>query len=113
MNAQEILIPLMVFSCIFGVVYLFVTSRHRERMALIEKGADASIFHSGTAPGKTSRFMVLNIALTCMGVGLGIVAAIAMYNTTGNDAVYPACIFFMAGAGLFASYLLNARMDKK
>lgn len=113
MNAEEILIPLMVFSCIFGVVYLFVTSRHRERMALIEKGADASIFHSGGAPGKIRRFIVLNIALTCMGIGLGIAAAIILFNATGQEAVYPACIFFMAGAGLFASYMLNARMSKE
>jgi len=113
MRAEEILIPLMVFSCIFGVVYLFVTSRHRERMALIEKGADASIFHTGNAPGKIRRFIVLNIALTAMGVGLGIGAGLAMYESTGNEAVYPACIFFMAGAGLLASYMLNARLDKK
>jgi hypothetical protein len=113
MNAEEILIPLMVFSCIFGVVYLFVTSRHRERMALIEKGADASIFHSGSAPGKSRKFIVLNIALTSMGIGLGIASAIGLYKATGEDAVYPACIFFMAGAGLFASYMLNSRADRK
>ncbi len=110
-QAEEILIPLMVFSCIFGIFYLFITTRHRERLALIERGVDASIFHSGGVPGRTRKYLILSVALTSMGIGLGIVTAIGMYSFTGEEAVYPACIFFMAGAGLFVSYLLNSKKE--
>ena len=40
----EILIPISLFLMIFGIIYLYYSTRNRERMALIEKGADASIF---------------------------------------------------------------------
>jgi L-cystine uptake protein TcyP (sodium:dicarboxylate symporter family) len=41
---SELVIVLVLFGTIFGIVYLFISSRHKERMSLIEKGIDASIF---------------------------------------------------------------------
>ncbi len=45
MGSEVIILPIM-FGVTFGVIYLFITSRHKERLALIEKGADASIFYA-------------------------------------------------------------------
>ena len=104
--AVDILIPFIFFACVFGVVYLFYTTRHRERMALIEKGADASLFHSGKSGGGR-RLVILNIALTMIGIGLGITLAIFLYSITGMEEVYPASIFTMAGLGLLASFFLG------
>ena len=36
--ASEVLVPLIVFSAAFGMFYIWVTARHRQRMAMIEKG---------------------------------------------------------------------------
>ena len=44
---EEILIPITMFAAIFGIVYLYFSTRNKERLALIEKGADASIFVKG------------------------------------------------------------------
>ncbi len=44
MDAGEILVPIVLFLVIFGIVYLYYSSRNKERLALIEKGAEASIF---------------------------------------------------------------------
>ena len=44
--ATGILVPLGLFAMIFGIVYLGVTSRNRERMALIERGADPALFET-------------------------------------------------------------------
>ena len=104
--AVEILVPFIFFASVFGIVYLFLSTRHRERMALIEKGADASLFHTGKSRGGR-RLVILNIALTMMGIGLGITIAIFLYQATGMEEVYPAAIFLMAGAGLLASFLLG------
>lgn len=38
MNAQEAISTIFFFLSTFGVFYLFFTTRHRERMAAIEKG---------------------------------------------------------------------------
>ena len=44
MHAGEVIIPVVIFLVIFGIFYLYYSSRNKERMALIEKGAEASIF---------------------------------------------------------------------
>ncbi|WP_311196042.1 hypothetical protein [Antarcticibacterium sp. 1MA-6-2] len=44
---SEVIIFTVFFAVIFGIYYLYITARNRERMALIEKGADATIFYTG------------------------------------------------------------------
>jgi hypothetical protein len=79
---------------------------------LIDKGADASLFHSkGNASGKVRRIVMLNIALTLIGIGVGVILAIFLYRATGEDAFYPACIFLMAGVGLLTSVLIGKKME--
>ena len=60
------------FIVIFGIAYLHYSTRNKERLALIEKGAEASIFVKGksekTAP--VWKVLVLNLALLLMGIGV-------------------------------------------
>ena len=98
MGSELIIIPI-IFGAIFGVFYLYFSTRNKERLALIEKGADASIFLKGkrqTAP--IWKVLILNLALLLMGIGLGVFIASLLdnYSTLDEDAVYPATIFFMA-----------------
>jgi ABC-type antimicrobial peptide transport system permease subunit len=80
-------------------------------MSLIDKGVDASLFNSGkNNAGSLRRLVVLNLAFTMIGIGLGITFAILLYNATGEDAVYPASIFCMAGVGLLSSFFVNRRL---
>jgi len=44
-----VLIPLTFFIVVFAITYLHYSTRNKERLALIEKGADASIFVRGKA----------------------------------------------------------------
>ena len=104
-----IIIPLVLFGSIFGIFYLFISSRNKERLALIEKGADASIFTRGT--GKS----ILNVSLLLMGIGLGIFIAtlIDHFTSLDSDTIYPATIFLMAGIGLFIGFKMTSAMDEK
>ncbi len=113
---MEIVIVGIIFGSIFGVFYLYFSTRNRERLALIEKGADASIFMKGrqhTAP--IWKVLILNFALVLMGIGIGIfIATILDYNTNlESDSIYPATIFTMAGIGLFLGYNLTKNLDKE
>jgi len=113
---EEILIPISFFLTIFGMVYLYLSTRNKERLALIEKGADASIFMRGrsqtTAP--IWKVLILNLALLLMGIGLGVfIASILDEYTTLGDAVYPATIFLMAGLGLFVGFNKSKNLDKE
>ena len=113
---EEILIPISFFIAIFGIVYLYLSTRNKERLALIEKGADASIFMKGrshTAP--VWKVLILNLALLLMGIGLGtfIASLLDSYSSLDNDAIYPAVIFFTAGAGLFVGFNMTKNLDKE
>jgi len=112
---EAILIPISFFLTVFGIVYLNLTTRNKERLALIEKGADATIFKKGlnnTSP--ISKILILNLALLLMGIGLGtfIASLLDTYTSLDSGAVYPATIFFMAGAGLFLGFKMTKDLDK-
>jgi hypothetical protein len=114
---MEALVVFIIFGSIFAVAYLYFSTRNKERLALIEKGADASIFVKGkrehTAP--IWKVLILNLALLSMGVGLGIFLATLLdtYSTIESDGIYPAIIFFMAGVGLFIGFNMTKNLDKE
>ena len=107
-----ILIPVSLFAAIFGIVYLYFSTRNKERLALIEKGADASIFHTGG--NSFQKVILLNLALLLMGIGVGVFIALllATYTSLDSDAVYPAMIFLMAGISLFIGFVMTKKLHK-
>lgn len=107
MGSELIIVPI-IFGAVFGVFYLYYSTRNKERLALIEKGADATIFGKGkqhTAP--IWKVLIINVAFLFMGVGIGVFLAslLANYTTMDEEAVYPALIFFMAGIGLYTGFV--------
>ena len=113
MEPLEFMIPFSFFAFVFAIVYIFVNARNRERLALIDKGMDASIFSKNKESYMHLRKMnILTIALSLIGVGIGIVMGIFLYDMTGKEGVYPASICIMAGLGLYASTLMNKKKSE-
>ena len=114
MGSEVIIVPI-IFGIIFGIIYLFFSTRNKERMALIEKGIGAEIFNKGnrqTAP--VWKVLILNIALLLMGIGVGTLLAsiIDQMTTLDEDAIYPGIIFLTAGAGLLTGFYMTKNLDK-
>lgn len=115
MGAQ-ILIPISLFLMIFGVFYLIYSTRNRERLALIEKGVDASIFLKGRTNGVPSwKIIVLNTAFLLIGIGLGFFIALFLstYTEMNSDVIYPATIITMSGVGLLVGFNRAKDLDKE
>ncbi|MEX0995921.1 MAG: DUF6249 domain-containing protein [Flavobacteriaceae bacterium] len=115
MGAEFIIMPLLI-AAVFGIFYLFYSTRNKERLALIEKGADASIFVRGKQPtAPIWKILILNLALLLMGIGIGIfVASILEYSLgVAEEVAYPGTIFLMAGIGLFVGFTLTKNLDKE
>lgn len=115
MGSEVIIIP-AIFGVFFGIYYLFISARNKERMALIEKGADASIFYSSKEKRVTPiwKVLLLNLSLLLMGIGTGIFIAGILNQVMGldEDIAYPGTIFLMAGIGLFTGFNMTKSLDK-
>ena len=102
------------FATIFGIMYVFYTSRNKERMALIEKGADASLFNTGkensTKSFGWSKF-TLKIGMLFMGIAVGIIAGAILANAgvLNEGAMYPSMIFFFGGLSLVLFYVIDKK----
>lgn len=107
----EVLVFICMFLVAFGIAYLFYSTRNKERLALIEKGADASIFVKGDSVSAAPvwKILILNLALLLMGIGSGIMIGGVLTSTLdvqGNIAM-PGSIFLMAGTGLLIGFFLT------
>lgn len=117
-GVTAIFVLIIIFGSIFGTFYLYFSTRNKERLALIEKGADATIFMKGArdnnSPAPFWKVFILNLAFLGMGIGAGIVTALILESTLGihEDALYAGLIFFMAGAGLFGGFTLTKKLDQ-
>jgi hypothetical protein len=104
MDGTTVVALISVFGFAAFLVYMFFSTRHRERMALIESGSDAGIF-SGLPKGLAS--LKWGLVLTMVGIGL----AIGLYIDIGRDhdgpvATFP-MVFIFAGLGFLAFYFLT------
>lgn len=104
------------FIVLFGIAYLYFSSRNKERLALIEKGADASIFVRGKREKAAPvwKILILNLALLAMGIGAGIVIGGILHTNLSGDSFYamPGSIFLLAGTGLLVGFFITKKIDK-
>jgi len=110
-----ILVPIILFVTIFGIAYVFLTTRNKERLALIEKGADAKLFKSGPS-GNIVGIVVLNIALLAIGIGIGVlVGGFLNENGMQKQIAFPSMIFIGGGVGLLIGFFVTRKFkdDKK
>ena len=117
---EVVLVFISLFIVIFGIFYLHYSTRNKERLALIEKGADASIFFSVKAAQKNSsvpvwKILILNMSILLMGIGAGVFigAILEAYTIIKAEVGYSGSIFLMAGLGLFVGFLLSKKLIEK
>ena len=108
--AEDILIPLIVFAAAFGIVYVVITARNRERMSLIEKGINPLEYKQ-----KTSSTAIIKWALLLVGVGLGLFigSLLDAYTNIPDEPAYFACALLFGGLGLTLAYLISKKKEEE
>ena len=111
------LVFISAFLVIFGIFYLHYSTRNKERLALIEKGADANIFVKTKRDSESApvwKIFLLNFGLLLMGVGLGIILGFSLINTFpfNDGAAITASVFLMSGISLIVGFFLTRKLIK-
>ncbi len=104
----EFLIPISFFALVYGVVYLLV--RRKERLALVQKGVDASIFDAGTKAPTDLKWGLLLIGI---GVGILLGKVLAVYTTLDEEPAFFSMICLFGGIGLIIYHFIANRIEAK
>lgn len=131
---EEALVPIFINLIIFGsisfIIYTIVTTRNRERMAIIDRGLDLSLLINNSDGNNWRRFSIL-MGCLFIGVSLGYTvgltisnvfySAFHVYKVSSQSVVFSdksgiiiiAMSFLFGGIGLLVSTFINGKMDKK
>ena len=107
------LTPVLVLAIIFGsiVAIVYIGTRRKERMAMLEKGVDASVFFSKKT---SSNEYSLKYGLLLIGLALGILVgnllAISVPFAEAEEAAYFSMIFLFGGLALLINYFIARKM---
>ena len=90
-----------------------IEARNKERLALIEKGLDPSLFDGKPGTGSFHRALLWGLLLAGVGFGAFIGYIIAHNNDWNLNIVVHAIAFLFGGIGLVTYYVLRQRMERK
>jgi hypothetical protein len=104
---RDLLVSVSAFAGIFGIVYVIVMTRFRERMAMLERGVDPSSFVS-----KGNKTATLKWGMLCVGVALGIIIGNALEesNVLEEEVAYLSMIFLFGGLSLILNYIIDRKI---
>ena len=101
----EVLIPITFFAAIFGILYVYFTTRNKERLAMIEKGADPSIFAS------PKRKLGRKIGLLAIGGAIGLLVgqSLVVYGGVQEEIAIISMVLLFAGSSLVIEHFLEKK----
>ena len=112
----EILIPITLFISIFGILYVYLMTRNKERLAMIEKGTDMSLFARKRGDESPMKFWVIKVGFLMIGIALGVIVGSLISNEGGlmsEDQAYPSMILLFGGLALVSSYFVEKKLREK
>ena len=105
---EGLFVPLAFFLATFAILYVYWTTRTKERLALIEKGLDVSIFKS-----ECKKHNLLKWGIFLISLGFGVLAAYALSQVINEVAAYFAMILLLGGIGLIVANLITSKLEKR
>jgi len=107
---EGLFVPIAFFLMIFAILYVYYTTRSRERLALVEKGADASIFKIDP---ERRRLDLVKWGVFMIALGLGVVGGFALSRVIDEVVAFFTAILVLGGVGLMIAYFVTKKLAKK
>jgi hypothetical protein len=105
---RDAIVSITLFAAVFGMVYVFLMTRHRERMIILEKSIDYPF------PVTNFNNITLKLGMLLVGVAIAfliiyVIEACGIYSDGLN--VSMVCLF--GGVSLIASYIIVEKKNKQ
>lgn len=104
----EIIVPVSFFAAVVVAIYISLSTRNKERLAMIEKGVDPSVFQNKSS----GRLNALKWGMFTLGAGIGALVGSLLKDAVGPIAI-PGMIAIGAGLMLIIFYVLTKGLDKE
>lgn len=105
---EGIFVPLAFFLALFAILYVYWTTRTKERLALIEKGVDASVFKTDC-----NKYALVKWGIFLIFAAVGVFTAHLLAQVFNEVAAYFSMILFFGGVGLIIAYFVTNSMMKR
>ena len=102
----SIIVPIALFSAVFGVVYVFIMTRHREKMYLMEHQLDREEYGPRLF---SSIYQTLKVGILMISLAIGLLAANYLEETywVDEEFAYPFCLLLFGGIGLIIHFFIE------
>ncbi|MCF6356160.1 MAG: hypothetical protein L3J54_00015 [Draconibacterium sp.] len=106
---EGIFVPVSLFLMIFAILYVYYTTRSRERLALVEKGMDANIFKMDPARRKMD---LVKWGIFMIALAIGVVTGFLLSNVINEVVAFFTMILLFGGLGLIVAYFVTNSLSK-
>lgn len=109
-HIKHIIITVSAIGSAFGILYVLMMTRYRERMAMIERNVDASIF-----TGKRSISPTLKFGMLLVGIALGILIGDILheYYDLSRGTSFSSMTLLFGGISLIINFIIERQLDRK
>jgi len=107
---RDFLVSIAAFATAFGIIYVIVITRYRERMSMLEKGVDPASFNK--PKGVDTR--TLKAGMVCVGIAMGLLMGNLLYKTDLLDKLvaYFSMTFLFGGISLIMNFIIEQKMKR-
>ena len=105
---RDLFVSIAAFAGIFGIIYVFLMTRNRERMSMLDKGIDPSQFASLS----NSKSQTLRMGMLCVGIAIGILVGNLLYKNDWLDksVSYMSMVFLFGGTSLILHFIIYRKI---
>lgn len=106
---RDCIVSMTAFGSVFGILYVLLMTRHRERMALLERGLSISEFFNKKGTLTAS----LRYGLLMIGIAFGILSGNFVHNhfDVPQQGAFLAMMFLFGGISLIISFLIERKIN--
>lgn len=105
---RDCIVSLAAIAAAFGILYVVLQTRHRERMSLLERGLSPTEFNNKSSMLSAS----LRYGLLSIGIAIGILLGnfAASHFDVPRPGAFMAMVFLFGGISLIVSFLIDRKL---